>query len=74
MGQYYRFLNTTKESESQIPLPFNFGLPWAKNLNDLSREELAKVFEFVRQGNQWPGTDKVMAIGDYGDIIYDSNE
>jgi hypothetical protein len=73
MGQYYRFLNTTKETESEIGLPFNFNLPWAKNLNDCSREELEKIFEFVRKGNDWPKTDKVMAMGDYGDIIYDAD-
>ncbi|HMV87515.1 MAG TPA: hypothetical protein PLD20_14375 [Blastocatellia bacterium] len=74
MGQYYRFLNTTKEAESDIALPFNFGLSWAKNLDNCSRDELREIFEFVRKGNDWPVTDKVMAIGDYGDIIYDSSE
>ena len=28
MGQYYRFVNTTKQIESTIPLPFNFNLPY----------------------------------------------
>jgi hypothetical protein len=51
MGQYYKFVNTTKKSESTIPLPFNFNLPYAKSLERYSREELREKFDFVVQNN-----------------------
>jgi hypothetical protein len=70
MGQYYKFVNTTKQQESQVALPFNFGLSWAKNLENYSQEELKEKFEFVRQQNNWDPEDQIIAIGDYGNIIY----
>ena len=69
MGQYYRFVNKTKDRESEIPLPFNFGLPWAKAMEYDSAEELRKKFDFVIHGNQWEKTDEVVAVGDYGNVI-----
>jgi len=70
MGQYYRFINVDRNNQaSEIPLPFNFGLPWAKSLERLTPEELKEKFDFVIQGNGWEKTDKIIAIGDYGDII-----
>ena len=70
MGQYYKFVNPTKKSESTIPLPFNFNLPWAKGLENYSREELQEKFDFVIQNNNWHKDDGVIAIGDYGAIFY----
>ena len=70
MGQYYKFVNTTKKSESTIPLPFNFNLPYAKSLERYSREELREKFDFVVQNNNWNQEDVVIAIGDYGAILY----
>jgi hypothetical protein len=70
MGQYYKFVNTTKRSESTIPLPFNFNLPYAKALENYSREELREKFDFVIQNNNWDKDDEVIAIGDYGAIFY----
>ena len=70
MGQYYKFVNSTKKSESTMPLPFNFNLPWAKGLENYSREELREKFDFVIQNNNWHKDDVVIAIGDYGTIFY----
>ncbi len=70
MGQYYKFVNPTKKSESTIPLPFNFNLPWAKSLEYYSREELQEKFDFVIQNNNWHKDDRVIAIGDDGAIFY----
>lgn len=70
MGQYYKFVNTTKKAESTIPLPFNFNLPHAKSLENSSREELQEKFDFVIQNNSWDKDDVVIAIGDYGTIVY----
>jgi hypothetical protein len=69
MGQYYRFINRTKDQESNIPLPFNFGLPWAKALEYDSGEELREKFDFVIKGNHWEKTDEIAAVGDYGNVI-----
>jgi hypothetical protein len=66
MGQYYKFINLTQDKESEIPLPFNFGLPWAKSLEYDSREELRKKFDYVIEHNQWSKTDQIHAVGDYG--------
>jgi NAD kinase len=63
-------VNTTKKSESTIPLPFNFNLPYAKSLENYSREELREKFDFVIQNNNWNKEDVVIAIGDYGAILY----
>ncbi|MGI2909135.1 hypothetical protein [Tolypothrix sp. VBCCA 56010] len=70
MGQYYKFINTTKQIESIVSLPFNFGLPWAKNLESYSQEELKEKFEYVRKNNNWSENDEVIALGDYGNILY----
>ena len=70
MGQYYKFVNTTKKSESTIPLPFNFNLPHAKSLEIYSKDELREKFNFVIQNNNWNKDDIVIAIGDYGTIFY----
>lgn len=70
MGQYYKFVNTTKQQESTISLPFNFGLSWAKSLERLSDEELKDKFDYVIKNNNWDQDDEVIAIGDYGNIIY----
>jgi hypothetical protein len=70
MGQYYKFINTSRQQESTISLPFNFGLSWAKSLERLSQEELKEKFDYVIQNNNWRQEDEVIAIGDYGNIIY----
>ncbi|HBB31453.1 MAG TPA: hypothetical protein DDZ80_04095 [Cyanobacteria bacterium UBA8803] len=74
MGQYYKFVNTTKKLESTIPLPFNFNLPWAKSLETYSNEKLREKFDFVIQNNSWDKDDEVIAIGDYGTILYYPND
>lgn len=70
MGQYYKFVNTTKKEESNISLPFNFGLSWAKSLEYFSEEDLKEKFDYVIQHNNWSQDDEVIAIGDYGNILY----
>ncbi len=70
MGQYYKFVNTTKQQESSISLPFNFGLPYAKSLERYSQEELKEKFDYVMKNNSWSDLDEVIAIGDYGNILY----
>ncbi len=69
-GSTTRRVNTTRKSESTIPLPFNFNLPYAKSLERYSREELREKFDFVVQNNNWNKEDVVIAIGDYGAILY----
>ncbi len=32
MGQYFRFINRDRQVESEVGLPFNFGMPWGKGL------------------------------------------
>jgi len=70
MRQYFTFVNATKRNESNAPLPFNFGVGWAKNLNRSSHEDLSEIFDFVIKANNWEESDEVIAIGDYGDIVY----
>jgi hypothetical protein len=70
MGQYYKFVNATKQAESHIPLPFNFRLSWAKSLEYESQKKLKEMFDYVIANNNWAATDEVIAIGDYGTIIY----
>lgn len=74
MGQYFKFINVTKDEESQVPLPFNFGLPWAKNLDQVSQKELEEYFEFVVKNNHWSESDTVTAYGDYGSVVNDPRE
>ena len=66
MGQYYKFINKTRQQESSIPLPFNFGLPWAKALEYDSDEELREKFDYVIAKNNWDKADDILAEGDYG--------
>lgn len=70
MGQYYKFINTTQKVESTISLTFNFGMPWAKNLESYSQEELKEKFDYVKNNNNWSDQDEVIAVGDYGNIVY----
>ena len=70
MGQYYRFVNKIRNEESQIPLPFNFGLPWAKALESYDAEEVEAMFRFVVKNNaEWNEADELVAVGDYGTVI-----
>lgn len=70
MSQYFKFVNTTKEIESTLPLPFNFNLPWAKSLEENSEADRQQIFAFVRQGNGWPESDELVAVGDYGMMVF----
>ena len=70
MGQYYKFINKTRKEESQISLPFNFGMPYAKSLERYDNEEIAAMFCFVIQHNdRWQEEDELVAEGDYGEVI-----
>lgn len=70
MGEYYKFINKTRQEESRISLPFNFGLPYAKSLQRCSDEEVEAMFRFVIKHNEpWTEADEVIAVGDYGTII-----
>jgi len=69
MGQTFIFVNKTKEIRSEIPLPFNFGLSWAKSLENFSDTKLEEMFMFVVEENNWDGKDEVVAIGEYGLLI-----
>lgn len=70
MGQYYRYVNATRQQESQVSLPFNFGMPYDKSLERLSSEDVKKHFDFVVEQNGWSEEDEILAIGDYENIIY----
>jgi len=70
MGEYYKFVNKTRKEESQISLPFNFGLPYGKSLENYESKEVAAMFSFViKHNDNWTEEDDVTAIGDYGAII-----
>lgn len=71
MGQYFKFYNLTKDEWSDIPLPFNFGLPWAKSLERdcYSERDLQMIFLYVITHNGWSKEDHVSAFGDYDDEI-----
>jgi NAD kinase len=45
-------------------------MPWAKSLENYSRQELREKFDFVIQNNSWDKDDAIVAIGDYGTILY----
>lgn len=66
MGQYYKFINKTRQQEPSVSLPFNFGLSWAKALEYDSEEELRAKFEYVIAQNHWEQSDEIVAEGDYG--------
>ena len=70
MGQYYKFVNTAKQQESTVSLPFNFGLSWAKNLDQLSEAELKEKFDYVIEQNDWSIEDEIIAVGDYDTVLY----
>ncbi len=70
MGQYYKFINKTKNEESQISLPFNFRMPYAKSLERYDDEEVEAMFHFVMTHNEgWQEDDELVAEGDYGGVI-----
>jgi hypothetical protein len=54
MGQYFRFINRDRQMESEVALPFNFGMLWAKGLERLSTDELKKQFDFVEDYSDRP--------------------
>ena len=70
MGQYFRFINATKRTESNTSLPDNFGLNWVKNLHQIYDESLDESFDSVIKVNNWEETDAILAVGDDGDIVY----
>lgn len=70
MSQYYQFINRTRQEASQISLPFNFGLPYAKSLERYDSEEVAAMFRYVAQHNpDWTVEDTLVAEGDYGAVV-----
>jgi hypothetical protein len=70
MGQYFRFINATKRTESRASLSGNFGLSWTKNLHRIYDERLDEIFDSVIKANDWKETDAIVAVGDDGDIVY----
>ena len=70
MGQYYKFINRTRKEESQISLPFNFGMSHAKALEHYEAKEVEAMFRFVVKHNDgWSEEDDLAAVGDYGAVI-----
>lgn len=70
MGQYYKFINKTRQEESLIALPFNFGLSYGKSLERYDDEEVEAMFRFVvRNNDNWAEEDDLVAEGDYGTVI-----
>ncbi|OQY48419.1 MAG: hypothetical protein DRR08_24405 [Candidatus Parabeggiatoa sp. nov. 2] len=70
MGQYYKFVNKTRKEESQISLPFNFGMAWAKSIERYDDKEVEAMFRFVTKNNEgWDEDDDTVAVGDYGTVI-----
>jgi len=70
MGQYFKFNNITRNEESQLPLPYNFGLTWIKGLDRYySPTEVNEIFDYVIKNNNWQESDEILAIGDYGDVV-----
>ncbi|MEN8221528.1 MAG: hypothetical protein ABFS56_35340 [Pseudomonadota bacterium] len=70
MGQYYKFVNKSKKEESQISLPFNFLMPYAKSLESYDDKEVEAMFRFVAKNNEgWDENDDLVAVGDYGTVI-----
>ena len=70
MGQYYTFINKTRSEASQIALPFNFGLPYAKSLEHYDQKEVEAMFRFVVKHNEgWNEQNDLVAVGDYGSEI-----
>lgn len=70
MAQYYQFINRTRQEVSQISLPFNFRLPYAKSLERYDGEEVAAMFRYVTQHNaDWSIEDDLAAEGDYGEVV-----
>lgn len=70
MGQYFRFVNATKRTESRASIDSNFGLSWAKNLHRIYDERLDQIFDSVIHANNWEESDAIIAVGDDGDIVY----
>ena len=70
MGQYFRFVNATKRTESRTSISSNFGLSWEKNLHRIYDERLDDIFDSVIKANNWEETDAIIAVGDDGDIVY----
>ncbi|MBE9060390.1 hypothetical protein [cf. Phormidesmis sp. LEGE 11477] len=70
MAQYYRFVNRRRQEVSQISLPFNFRLPYAKALERYDSEEVAAMFCYVVQHNaDWSTDDDIVTEGDYGEVF-----
>ncbi len=70
MGQYYQFVNRTRQEVSQISLPFNFRMPYAKSLERYDSQEVEAMFRFVIKHNaEWCADDELIAEGDYGEVI-----
>lgn len=70
MGKYFQFINLTRQTESTVALPFNFGMPWAKDLHRMATDDLCKHFDFVLEQNKWATDEQVVAIGEDGSVIY----
>ena len=69
MGQYFNFINKTKgNAESEIMIPINFGLTWAKGMDRFDNTLKRALFMYVVVGNRWSFTDDIEAQGDEDDV------
>jgi hypothetical protein len=70
MGQYFNFINKSKgDAESEIMIPINFGLAWAKGMEHFDDALKRALFMYVVVGNRWSYTDDIEARGDEDDLF-----
>ena len=57
----------SKNAQSTVRIPINFGATWAKGMEHFSDELRKYLFMYIIVGNQWSFTDHIEAQGDDGD-------
>lgn len=70
MGQYFYFVNKTKNVKSTVGLSCNGGLSFMSKLHMHEPDEQDEIFKSVINDNKWDHDDVIVAYGDSGDVIY----
>ncbi|MGL5064567.1 MAG: hypothetical protein ACRC62_31650 [Microcoleus sp.] len=85
MAQYFYFCNSDTQEVSTYLIPFDvsdgdrvipsqnpdFDAPFARNLDSAQGDQWETFFNWIRNTNEWSMDQPVVAVGDYGDLIFD---
>lgn len=69
MGQFFEFVNRTKQQKNKNPIPQSNGATWYPKFDYAPTLVQLEVFETIAKLNGWTLNDELEAVGDSGTVI-----